>query len=230
MPNIYPCLKCVHIYTCLCAYLRLFIPLATPCLKVLAPQPKREHSPPSGADSCSPYLSSKSPAPYWLCLTNLYAHQKSDLFLILPFLISFPLRLTEYLWVPSFSYIQQNPVLSPLSLHMSIYIHLYTDSTVLRLPAPNHCMQNTHAESHIYPPPTCHFLLCCPVPTSTPTLLNALSACGSWQHDSAKVPDAYMFHPKGEGNQLLSTYQAASCWLLPATFYPFLRAKGSFKS
>lgn len=149
MPNIYPCLKCVHIYTCLCAHLRLFIPLASPCLKVPAPQPKQGHSPPSGADSCSPYLSSKSPAPYWLCLTNLYAHQKSDLFLILPFLISFPLRLTEYPWVPSFSNIQQNPVLSPLSLHMS-YTFTYTQTALYfgSLHLITAC--KTHMQNHTY--------------------------------------------------------------------------------
>ena len=107
MPNIYPCLKCVHMPMCnISDFSFLWHP---PTLRSLLPNPNKDiHHPQEQIHVPLTYHPSPLLPTGFVSLTCTLT-KKIVLFLILPLLISFPLPLTEYLWVPSYT---QSKILS----------------------------------------------------------------------------------------------------------------------
>ena len=146
MPNNYPCLKCVHMPMCnISDFSFLWHP---PTLRSLLPNPNKDiHHPQEQIHVPLTYHPSPLLPTGFVSLTCTLT-KKIVLFLILPLLISFPLPLTEYLWVPSYT---QSKI---LSYHHSAstcpYTFTYTQIALYFSSLHLNTACKTHMQNHTY--------------------------------------------------------------------------------
>lgn len=197
-------------------HLRLSFLWHPPTLRSLLPNPNRDiHHPQEQIHVPLTYHPSPLLPTGFVSLACALTQEKLSHSLFYSLLISFPLPLTEYLWVLSFIHTAKS---CPITTQPPHILHFTYTQIALYFSSCLNTACKTHMQNHTYIlPPTCHLLFCFPVPThSTPAPLNAISAWGSWQHDSAKVSDAHMFHPKREEAAVIHILPHAGYFLLLA--------------